>query len=343
MNGSEFAVRDYRAQDQEGVLSLLRQSLGNGRAFDRTNDFWQWKHFRNPFGASLLMVAVNSEAPVGLRAFMRWRFRSPGRVLSAVRAVDTATHPASRRSGVFATLTGLAVDRAQHDGVDLIFNTPNRFSLPGYLKLGWRYVGRPHLLVKVLRPDRIARALLNDDGQRGEAPGAPGTPAVPAAMWLSDAKGLDPLLEENDRLSSGRIRTDRSTRFLRWRYADAPSLPYYACQRESGRSSAVAIFRPNRRRGLREIMLSELLLGSDARRSVGRLIGDLRRAIEADYMVAHAPRGSRHWWILLGLGFLPVPRIGPYFTVRPLSPAAAAAVPERGAGWWLSLGDLEVF
>ncbi len=343
MSGPAFLVRDYQTPDEDGVLNLLRQSLGDGRAFDRTAEFWQWKHFRNSFGTSLLMVAVNSEAPVGLRAFMRWGFRSPHGVLTAVRAVDTATHPGSRRSGVFATLTGLAVERAQREGIDLIFNTPNRFSLPGYLKLGWQYVGRPHLLVRVLRPGRIARTLLGQNAGSGETQSAPRAPAAPASALVSDPRDLAPLLEANDRLCADRIRTDRSPAFLRWRYADAPSLPYYACRHESGGSAAIAIFRPNRRRGLREIMLSELLLARASGRTVRGLIQDLRRAVEADYIVAHAPRGSRHWWVLLRAGFLPVPRLGPYFTVRPLSAMALDAAAGHAAGWWLSLGDLEVF
>jgi hypothetical protein len=337
-----FAIREYRSADENDVLDLLRQSLGE-RAFDRSNSFWQWKHFENPFGRSLLMLAVNGDAPVGLRAFMRWRFRVNGRLMTAVRAVDTATHPSTRRSGVFATLTGLAVERAQHEGVDLIFNTPNRFSLPGYLKLGWRFVGRPHLLVKPIKPARLIRALLNRADASGEAPLVPGAPAVPVAALLASSHTLDPVLVENDRLCGDRIRTDRSTAFLSWRYASVPSLPYYACQRGSGPAASVAIFRPNRRRGLREIMLSELLLGPTGRGTVRQLIGDVINSVDADYLVAHAPWGSRHSRVLLRAGFLPIPRLGPYFTVRALSPAAAASTPTTSTGWHLSLGDLEVF
>lgn len=337
-----FSIRTYQPGDEVGVLDLLRQALGDGRAFDRTSAFWRWKHFQNPFGPSLLMVAVNNEI-AGLRAFMRWRFRVGAHTVTAVRAVDTATHPAYRRHGVFSTLTSLTVDRARAEGVDLIFNTPNRFSLPGYLKLGWTYIGRPHLLVRVLKPARIARALLRGSAEPEDDGSVPKVPMVPLEMLLAKADGLRSLLAENNALCADRIRTDRSIAFLRWRYGGAPTLPYYAYWREGEPRTAVAIFRPNRRRGLREIMLGELLLGGSAVPDAAAVIRELIDAVEADYLVAHAPRGSVHARVLRRAGFIPIPRLGPYFTVRPLSPLAAQVAATRPAQWHLSLGDLEVF
>lgn len=90
-------------------------------------------------------------------------------------------------------------------------------------------------------------------------------------------------------------------------------------------------------------MLSELLLGPTGRGTVRQLIGDVINSVDADYLVAHAPWGSPHSRVLLRAGFLPIPRLGPYFTVRALSPAAAASTPTTSTGWHLSLGDLEVF
>jgi len=156
MSADSFEVREYQTADEAEVLTLLGQALGDGRAFARTSAFWQWKHFQNPFGPSLMMVAV-SRGVLGLRAFLRWQFHVGTQTLSAIRAVDTATHPTHRRHGVFATLTHRTVERARDEGVDLIFNTPNQQSLPGYVKLGWSYVGRPPMLVRVLRPLRVAR------------------------------------------------------------------------------------------------------------------------------------------------------------------------------------------
>ena len=73
-----------------------------------------------------------------------------------LRAVDTATHPDHRGIGIFSMLT----DQALHElrgQAELVFNTPNGRSLPGYLKMGWRTVGRIPVAVRVRRPITVAR------------------------------------------------------------------------------------------------------------------------------------------------------------------------------------------
>lgn len=321
---------------------MLRQSLGDGRAFDRSVAFWRWKHFENPFGPSLLMVAVNGEI-LGLRAFMRWQFWAGDHAVTAVRAVDTATHPAHRRSGVFSRLTGLSVEQARAEGVDLIFNTPNPVSLAGYLKLGWTFLGRPRPLVRILRPARVARALLGLGGQQDADAPPPRVQLPPAEVLLSWTESVASLLVENDRLWADGIRTARTVPFLKWRYCTAPSLQYHACWFGSALSPAVAIVRPGHRRGLREIVVSEIFMRGGAVTEAAAMLRTLAEAVDADYLVAHAPSGSPHESVLRRAGFLPVPRMGPNFAVRPLSLSAAGADAGRWARWRLSLGDLEVF
>ena len=86
------------------ILELLDTCLGPA-AFGRTESFWRWKHERNPFGCSPGLVALDGGEPVALRVFLRWRWTVDGRTVAAVRAVDTATHPAWRRQGLFRRLT----------------------------------------------------------------------------------------------------------------------------------------------------------------------------------------------------------------------------------------------
>ena len=122
--------------DRPSVLDLLAGSLG----WDRDQKFaelFAWKHVRNPFGPSAAWVAVEHEAVVGFRTFLRWQFEHPdGRTRRAVRAVDAATSPAHRRQGIFRRLTLTAVDELIAEGVDFVFNTPNANSRPGYLRMG---------------------------------------------------------------------------------------------------------------------------------------------------------------------------------------------------------------
>lgn len=350
-----FALRAYQPGDEAAVLALLRQVLGEGgRAFERTEAFWRWKHEANVFGRSILMLATRDDV-VGVRAFMRWRFRSAHGLLAAVRAVDTATHPRARRQGVFATLTRAAVAQAEAAGVDLIFNTPNRSSLPGYLKLGWTRVGRPLLLVRLVRPLRVlavvrarratARPHTQTSGQEvvgrnGAIPDAPDDlPHVRAWLQTFDVEAL---LADADRLDGEGIRTDRSAAWLRWRYAEAPTLPYQAVWTTDPGPAALVV-RTGARGGLREAMLSEVLTSPRGVPALGKLVRWVVAAAAPDYLVAHAPWGSLRCRALLRAGFVPLPWVGPVLTVRPLSATARAAGLSRPGAWRLSLGDLEIF
>lgn len=341
-----YTIREYQAEDEAAVLSLLIRSLGGGGSFDRTAEFWRWKHFQNAFGASQLMVAANAEM-LGLRAFLRWDFRTPQGAFRAVRAVDTATHPDYRRLGVFSRLTDAALARARSDGVHLVFNTPNAQSMPGYLKLGWQLVGRPRLLVKVLNPVRFALGLARRSRRRGTggdtADLLPSSPQ-PVDSLFDQSDHLDRILSLDDRLCAAGIRTARSPAFIRWRYALPPSPRYFVHWSGEKPVTGIVIFRPNIRNGLREIMVCEFLIGYGAAPEIRILIQELVRQVRADYLVAAARPGTQHWGMLRRAGFLPLPpSVGPNFTVRPLDLPPGAPDPTKLGGWRLSLGDLELF
>ena len=80
---------------------------------------------------------------------------------------------ASRRAGtgVFTRLTLAALEELKID-TDLVFNTPNGKSLPGYLKMGWRRVMDVPIRVRVRRPVRFAHLVRSRD-QEGHQRCAP--------------------------------------------------------------------------------------------------------------------------------------------------------------------------
>jgi hypothetical protein len=104
---------------------------------------------------------------------------------------------------------------------------------------------------------------------------------------------------------------------------------------------AAVIYRLTHRRGLREVTISELFF--EDRHAGRRVVRELLRSVTADYAAAHCARTTPHRRVLLAAGFVPIPRIGPHFTTRPLSPEAGGCDPREAAHWRLSLGDLEVF
>jgi GNAT superfamily N-acetyltransferase len=325
-------VRPFAPGDLPPVVELLDATLGGGPAGRRPPELFRWKHLDNPFGPSFMLVAERDGRLVGLRAFMRWRLRSGAGTLRAVRAVDTATHPDYQGMGVFSRLTRAALE-AMAGEVDLVFNTPNDKSGPGYLKLGWREVGRVPVAVRVRRPLRLlARG-------RGSARPAPAVAGEPAAAVLERAEAVAALLRREP--APRGLATPRDLDYLRWRYGAAPLLGYRAVTEErAGELAGLALFRVRPRGALWEATVAEVLAGGDAR-TAGRLLRRVAGAAAVDHLTLHAPARSALAGPAARSGFLPSPA-GIRLVVNPLR-AGLAPDPTELRSWALSLGDLEVF
>lgn len=136
----EYHIReiDYE-NDIDEIITLLNKSFSSFHNKDK----FLWKHFENPFGISYGLLAIDNNAIVGLRMFMRWEFREGAKILKSIRPVDTCTHPDYQGKGIFKRLTLTGLDNIK-DEYDLIFNTPNENSRPGYIKMGWKESDKSH-------------------------------------------------------------------------------------------------------------------------------------------------------------------------------------------------------
>ena len=151
----------------------------------------------------------------------------------AARAVDTATDPDFQGRGIFTRLTLEALDALPADGVDMVFNTPNAQSLPGYLKMGWEEVGR---LAAAVRPTRWRFVRVVGTARRpASREFVPSVVGVPAGDGLADHGAVDRLLEAAPAPLG--LATRRSGRYLQWRYGNPTS----------GTACSSTARRPNRR------------------------------------------------------------------------------------------------
>lgn len=307
-------VRDYdHERDEAAVLALLAASLGWADGDPFFTRLFRWKHRQGPWGPSPAWVATDGGTVVGYRAFMPWRFRTANGDVPAVRAVDTATAAGHRGRGIFTMLTmhGLAALEAR--GTQLVFNTPNDQSRPGYLKMGWQVVGRLQARMRPGRPTGVPRLLrARTDAELRSVPTAG---ALAASAALEDCTPPAPP-------PSSVLKTDRTPAYLQWRYG-GQLLHYRAVVGDQG----VAFFRLRRRGGALEAVLGDVL--APRRQVRRRLVREVARRSGADYLLAlgsarDAPSTAA------------VPRTGPTLTWRPL----CRTVPPTFA---LSMGDVELF
>jgi len=319
-------IRRSRDTDLPAVVGLLHDSLG-WEADLRHETLYSWKHRESPFGTSPAWVAFDGPQLAGLRVLMRWEFERDERVVRAVRAVDTATHPDYRGRGVFSRLTVRALEELRAEGVAFVFNTPNDQSRPGYLKMGWQVVGRLSVAARPASMRSLARMMrARTPAERWSAATATG---LPAADVLRERGGLERLLASRAR--SRALRTRITPEYLAWRYG-SPLLEYRAAVASGGLEMGLAIFRVRRRGSAREMVLGDVLVPGDEKRLRDDLVRRVVRAADADYVISIEPR------FLTSAGLVRLPRQGPTLTWRGL---ADTRLPARRE-WDLHLGDIEL-
>ncbi len=336
----DIGIRPYEDADEARVLDLLDDALGGGPAGRRTADLFRWKHIENPFGRSMMLVAESDGRIVGLRAFMRWGFLSGSRVLRAVRAVDTATHPDHQGRGIFSKLTREALECLQVD-TDLVFNTPNDKSLPGYLKLGWVEVGTIPISIRVKKPVAFARGIRSVRSTEQPSGEAPEVHAEKAGVLLRDDDAVGELLEDA-RSVEARLHTPVDLAFLRWRYGDAPLLDYRAIGEWSGdRLRGVVFFRLRPRGELWELAVADVITAPGDRACRRRLLRGAVAAAAADHAMSIVPVGSSARGAFTRAGFVKSRR-GVLMVTRLLKPGLTPD-PRSIDSWAPTLGTLEVF
>ncbi|MFI5048151.1 MAG: GNAT family N-acetyltransferase [Acidimicrobiia bacterium] len=322
--GDDISTRRATHDDLPAVIGVARASLGWN---DADAGFLRWKHLGNPFGESPMWVAEAHDRIVGFRAFLRWRFRrADGTLVRAVRAVDTATVPEFQGRGIFTRLTLDALDELRDDGVDLVFNTPNASSLPGYLKMGWQELGR---LPVVVRPNRWRFPLTVLTARRAAGRDAvPGSAGAPAEETFADREALESLLAAvPERLG---LATDRTPELYAWRYGN-PHLGYRVVHTGSF-ADGCAVYRLRRRGRAVEAVVCDVLAPRGDPQRTRELVAAVARERDADYLIRLGCDA------VAVSGFVPVPRMGPVLTCRPLDGSTAPVL----ADWRLSMGDVEL-
>ncbi len=300
-----MTIRPSTDQDIPAIVDLLKLSLGES-LMSKSEAFWRWKHIENPFGKSPVLLAFEQDELIGVRAFMRWEWRSGKTIFKSVRAVDTATHPNHQGKGIFKALTTQLVEQCRADGVHFIFNTPNKISMPGYLKMGWEKNGRMKIWVRPImnlsrHEEKISRQRFVPDD----------------ALFF---------LKEWTFFPDEKLITNRSLEYLQWRYDQNPNFEYYQLQH----NDALGIYRLKPNRFGNEFRIVELFWNGKNRSDLSRMIVQTAKAAGANLITYSG--------ISFPLQAFQLP-VGPIVTVHQLNGQNSLSF-----GFWKpSLGDMEVF
>jgi len=233
--GGEFAIEAMADRHLPEVLAALTGAFGPG--FDET--WFKWKHRQSPSGESPSWVAIDEAGVLGVRLLLPWTFQDGTTIVKALRPCDTVTLPRARRRGVFQALTDEAT-RSVTGSADLLFNTPNEKSRPGYFKMGFQVWTTVH--------QRVGPVLRS------------------GASLVTGASALPPFIERTG------LATRSDPASLTWRYLSIPHRTYEIAALREADSPTGAIYRLRHWRGMRLLVMSELWGSRSARRTLLRAI-----------------------------------------------------------------------
>ncbi len=305
--------------DLPAMIDLLKLSLGE-TLMPKSEAFFTWKHFENPFGASKVLLAKEGDEIIGLRAFMHWEWAKDNQYRRAVRAVDTATNPSHQGRGIFKKLTMQAVEECKAEGVHFVFNSPNVASRQGYLKMGWVDAGKMPIFFKpgVLFPKSYNKHLGED---------------IANAFPLE--KACEKWAGKKLPVTFDAWSTPLSVEFLKWRYNDCPLIKYGAF---AGDGDLGIVFRIKQIKSFRELRICEIWANNPmARKSLKQGLKNIVHYTRPA-VVSCAPNALTKE----GFGFFGPFKKGPLTTVRELILADLSDYIQFN-NWQPSIGAMEVF
>ncbi len=311
-------IRESKPGDIAQIVEVLKASLGETSS-KKTEAVWRYKHIDNPFGRSLVLVAVENERIIGVRAFMRWQWQLGYQVFSAFRAVDTATHPDHQGKGVFKKLTLKAIEMAKEQGDDFIFNTPNTQSLPGYLKMGWKEVDNLKVRINLANP--LHWLNVKQTGHYG------------VNNNCSDAQIIDLISKYNNlKAKENKLFTIKSPEYLSWRYENNP-LQKYEVKADPDFYLAGYI---KEHKYFKELRLTEHIYADNSgREKINEAVKKISRKFGAQIITTSAG-------LNLGIGFSG--NYGPVLTLRDVNLDLILLQKLLQLNIWsYTLGDLELF
>ena len=321
MSSDQFQLRKAAPEDLDEIVDVCSAALGwKDPEFDRA--LFRWKHVENPFGASHIYVAEDDQGIAAVRPFMRWQFAQgvasdANPPLSAVRAVDTATHPRAQGNGLFRSLTEMGLAELGQDSTSFVFNTPNEKSLRGYLTMGWVDAGQIEFGYGVRSPlalPKLARA--RTSASKRSLP----TPEI----GVNVEEGLAHLSEPHP-CGAGdpaTLTTAHTIESLRWRYAQSPMTYRFLL----GPDQSGLIIRLRQRGSATELVVAQRI-GNMSNGVAGRAVRNAMARSRADHCVGWKGLGST----------IATKRPGPTLALRPL---AGTPTPENFV--WQP-GDIELF
>ena len=319
-------------QDTDMIVELLKLSLGE-TTLPKSSGLWNWKHFKNPFGPSYILLAETDGVLVGVRAFMQWQWNAGNEKFNSVRAVDTATHPDYQGRGIFKKLTLQQASICKKDGKHFIFNSPNKQSQPGYLKMGWVQQGKMPIKFAIIVPFNFIKNIIF---KRPEI--------IPELQLIEDFTNVVNHVFINPPLVPKRISTSISKEYILWRYVQNPLYHYSFF---SDNSNYLLIYRFRKQKGFNELRIADIIIFNEKyaeiNKSIAENIQKIAKENEFDFVSISTCQFEVYKKCFHSITWLPSFSIGPSIVLKNLNLGNNFSQLLNKSRWSYSIGDMELF
>lgn len=328
-----FAVRTYQPGDEEQILALFNRVFDTERAMPH----WRWKFTGNPAGRQITLAVTDDGRIVGQFAGLPAAAIAPGGRFVLSQGIDHMVEPEMQKQGVFGAMTRHFVETFLPPAQDTVF-----FSYPLAHKhaIDQRISSAAALVhpVRALRWDLARREPWRSDAGKWR------TARDRVRRVQRFPAGVDRFWERTIAPGVG-VAIVRDRRYLNWRYAECPDVPYallIAESRITGRTHGVAVLRFG---WFAEAIapLCELMAPADDPGVLALLLGachDLAREHGLASVLTWVPRGTALYPALVQLGYGEEDTPFLLTQIRDADAARAAAMRVR---WSYTMGDSDIY
>jgi GNAT superfamily N-acetyltransferase len=267
-------------------------------------DWLNWKYFESPFGESICLLALKDNEIAGEVTFGKYEFLLNGVTQKCLISYQTMVHPQHQKKGLFSKLTKEILNIAEAEGIDLIFNFPNKASYTPFLRLNFipinhlkNYISITNKLNFVKSPLSIKKPFFANSIEEFNK--------LELESFENLKETIQPLqIKEN-------LVPNRTYAFLKWRYFTRPLYDYRIIKSEAG----WAIVRLGMRGKLNEVQIMEIFPKEKHTASFLRSIKkEIQHTISPDIILMNISENHPINNPLKRVGFISLPHSISFFT-----------------------------
>lgn len=106
-----------------------------------TKEKWVYKHYRNPYGKSIIFGVIDNGRLIGLNAFMPMKYLLFSREYSAMQSCETGVLSTYRGKGIWNEILNYAMEYFSNSDYDFLMGFPNyNNSYNGFIKNDWNSI-----------------------------------------------------------------------------------------------------------------------------------------------------------------------------------------------------------